>query len=91
MRPSISSDGRYVAFETDLNGLVEGDNDNSHDIFIRDRVLNTTTPFMNDEGQPLDAPAYDPVFSDDGLYLTFTSNAENIVDASPGSLFLLSL
>jgi Tol biopolymer transport system component len=35
--PSISADGRFVAFGSDANNLVPGDNNESRDIFLRDR------------------------------------------------------
>ncbi len=35
--PSISGDGRYVAFESDADNLVVGDTNNNTDIFLRDR------------------------------------------------------
>jgi Tol biopolymer transport system component len=35
--PSISGDGRWVAFESDADNLVPGDTNNNTDIFVRDR------------------------------------------------------
>lgn len=35
--PSISADGRFVAFGSDADNLVPGDNNESRDIFVRDR------------------------------------------------------
>ena len=35
--PSISADGRYVAFESDATNLVPGDTNGTLDIFLRDR------------------------------------------------------
>lgn len=40
--PSISYDGRYVAFDTRASNLVPSDTNNAEDIFIRDRLLQTT-------------------------------------------------
>jgi Tol biopolymer transport system component len=40
--PSISYDGRYVAFDTRANNLVPSDTNNAEDIFIRDRLLQRT-------------------------------------------------
>ena len=36
INPSISADGRYVAFETDANNLVPGDTNGKTDIFVHD-------------------------------------------------------
>lgn len=41
--PSMSSDGRYVAFQSDATNLVAGDTNATTDIFVRDRTANTTT------------------------------------------------
>ena len=39
--PSLSSDGRYLAFESDSPGLVAGDTNEWTDVFVRDRVAGT--------------------------------------------------
>jgi Tol biopolymer transport system component len=41
--PSISADGRYVAFESDAANLVPFDTNASTDVFVRDLVGGTTT------------------------------------------------
>ena len=41
--PSISVDGRFVAFSSDASNLVPGDTNNRSDIFVRDLSTNTTT------------------------------------------------
>ncbi len=43
LMPSISADGRFVAFELPAKNLVPGDSNNRRDVFVRDRVLGTTT------------------------------------------------
>jgi uncharacterized repeat protein (TIGR01451 family) len=40
--PSISADGRYVAFWSDADNLVAGDTNGNDDIFVRDRLLDNT-------------------------------------------------
>jgi Tol biopolymer transport system component len=35
--PSVSSDGRYVAFDSDATNLVDDDNNSARDVFVRDR------------------------------------------------------
>jgi Tol biopolymer transport system component len=39
---SISADGRYVVFASSANNLVSGDTNGSMDVFVRDRVSQTT-------------------------------------------------
>src|SRR5262245_34317256 len=41
-RPSVSDDGRFVAFESFASNLVAGDTNNSVDIFVRDVQAGTT-------------------------------------------------
>ena len=41
--PSISADGRYVAFYSYATNLVSGDTNMRQDVFVRDRQTNTTT------------------------------------------------
>jgi Tol biopolymer transport system component len=41
--PSISADGRFVAFQSYATNLVPGDTNNRADIFVRDLSTNTTT------------------------------------------------
>src|SRR5919202_877797 len=40
--PSISADGRYVAFDSEASNLVSGDTNGTGDIFVYDTVANTT-------------------------------------------------
>jgi uncharacterized repeat protein (TIGR01451 family) len=41
--PAISADGRYVAFTSDADNLVAEDTNGSPDVFVRDRLLSTST------------------------------------------------
>ena len=41
--PSLSADGRFVAFASSSSALVAGDTNNTTDIFVRDRSTGTTT------------------------------------------------
>ena len=40
--PSLSADGRFVAFSSYATNLVPGDTNNVYDIFVRDRQAGTT-------------------------------------------------
>ncbi len=40
--PSISADGRFVAFESVASNLVSGDTNGAGDIFVRDRIAGVT-------------------------------------------------
>ena len=41
--PSISSDGRYIAFNSSANNLGVGDTNGTYDVFVHDRVTQQTT------------------------------------------------
>jgi Tol biopolymer transport system component len=78
--PSISGDGRYVAFESGADNLVSGDGNGSTDIFVRDRVSGTTerVSVSSDEVEA-DSWSVHPAISADGRYVAFHSAAENLV------------
>jgi Tol biopolymer transport system component len=69
--PSISSSGRYVAFQSDASDLVPGDNNGATDVFVRDRSAGTTTRVSVGEPGPSELPS----ISADGRIVTFVSGA----------------
>ncbi|NJC70769.1 hypothetical protein HC031_13740 [Planosporangium thailandense] len=80
--PSISADGRYVAFESDASNLVSGDTNKVSDVFVRDRVAGTTTrvSVATSGGQSNGYwGSFVPVFSADGRFVLFVSDATNLV------------
>ena len=84
---SISSDGRYVAFESFATDLVANDTNNKVDIFIRDRLLKTTTRASVDSaGNQVTEASVDPSISGDGRYVAFESNANDLVVADSNPL-----
>ena len=79
--PSISADGRFVVFESDANDLVDQDNNNQRDIFVRDRIENKTARVsIAFDGSEPDLGAFNSVISADGLFVAFDSLAENLVE-----------
>jgi Tol biopolymer transport system component len=78
--PSISADGRFVAFASAAANLVSGDTNTKNDIFVRDRLLSTTTrvSVATGNGQASD-DCFDPSISADGRYVVFASRAPNLV------------
>ena len=78
--PSISADGRFVAFDSDASNIVPGDTNSNRDIFVRDRLTNTTTRVSLDSAGNQANDASDRVsISADGRFVAFTSDASNIV------------
>jgi Tol biopolymer transport system component len=82
--PSISADGRYVAFASTASNLVAGDTNAHSDVFVRDRLSGTTERVSVDSnGVQGNADSYAPSVSADGRYVAFASDATNLV---PGDL-----
>ena len=82
-RPSVSADGRFVAFASASDALVAGDTNISEDAFVRDRELDTTTRVsVRSDGGQIEEPrrrADDTAISADGRYVVFTSDARDLV------------
>ena len=84
-RPSISADGRFVAFASFASNLVPGDTNAAGDVFVRDRVAATTERVsVSDAGaQAVCSDSArcnrDPVISSDGRFVVFRSMAANLV------------
>jgi Tol biopolymer transport system component len=78
--PSISADGRYVAFYSSASNLVDGDGTDFYDIFVRDLVAGTTVRASVDTGggDP-DGYSYYPSINSDGRYVAFWSYASDLV------------
>lgn len=78
--PSISADGRYIAFTSYANNLVLNDNNGFCDIFIRDNHLNTTKRIsISNTGEEGNGNSFEPSISSNGRYVAFTSYATNLV------------
>ena len=78
--PSLSDDGRFVAFHTRAERLVAGDNNNREDVFVRDRSTGTTLlASINSNGQQGEGPSLFPEMSGNGRYVVFGSGAPNLV------------
>ena len=78
--PSISADGRYVAFESPASNLVPGDTNARYDIFVRDRQSKSTQRHsVAADGGQADGNSFRPSLSADGRYVVFDSVASNLV------------
>jgi Tol biopolymer transport system component len=78
--PSISSDGRYVAFESAASNLVPDDTNDTWDVFVHDRQTGQTTRVSVDSaGVQGDGLSYFPSISSDGRYVAFESLSTNLV------------
>lgn len=78
--PSISNDGRYVAFSSDATNLVADDTNGFRDIFVFDRTSGTTVraslSSMNEQGFE---NSNMPEIAGDGLAVAFRSSSHELV------------
>jgi quinohemoprotein amine dehydrogenase alpha subunit-like protein/WD40 repeat protein len=78
--PSISADGRFVAFESAARNLVTGDNNGVQDVFVHDSQTGTTVrASVNSGGSEADKDSRAASISGDGRFVAFQSNATNLV------------
>jgi len=79
-QPSISADGRYVAFWSRATNLVAGDSNGAADIFVRDLQAGTTTRanVTSSGAQARGGASQQPSISPDGHVVAFTSFAHNL-------------
>jgi hypothetical protein len=90
---AISGDGRFVTFGSRATNLVDGetDPDTTYDNFVHDRDADEDGAFDEPggvgtekitrgwDGSLADGPSYRPVISEDGRYVAYPSEAENLV------------
>ncbi|MFN7877029.1 MAG: S8 family serine peptidase [Pirellula sp.] len=84
--PSISADGRYVAFASTADNLVPTATDGRSHIFVADTVTGEVSLVSaNTDGVQADGDSFYPSISDDGRYVTFQSTARNLLRDIPSS------
>lgn len=77
----ISGNGRFVAFFSEASNLVPGDTNRVGDLFVRDLQTGTTTRVsLRSDGVQGNRISYDARISRDGRYVSFDSDATNLVD-----------
>jgi Tol biopolymer transport system component len=78
--PSISADGRFVAFHSWGANLVSGDTNETSDVFVHDRQTGGTerVSLASDGTQGNNSSLY-PFISANGRFVAFVSNASNLV------------
>ncbi len=80
-RPSISADGRYVAFASRATNLMANDNNGSYDIFVKDLQTATVTRVsVKTDGTEMAGDSLSPSISADGRFVTFASSAALVPD-----------
>lgn len=88
---AISGDGRYVAFNSDASNLVAGDTNAAPDIFLRDRLLGTTTRISNkSDGSQSNAGSGVPNISGDGSRIVFPSFGQLLPNSRFNNCYLFN-
>lgn len=76
----ISTNGQFVAFQSDANDLLPGDTNGASDIFLRDLHAGTTELIsVAPDGSWGNDVSTDPAITPDGRYVAFVSEASNLV------------
>ncbi len=75
--PSMTPDGRYVAFYSVASNLVPGDTNGRPDVFVRDTLANTTIRVSVDVmGRQVEGDSIRPSISADGRFVAFSTDAQ---------------
>jgi Tol biopolymer transport system component len=86
--PSISADGRYVAFVSDSANLAPGDSNGTWDVFVKDMssgavdIVSTSTDGINGNSY-----SENPSISADGRWVAFDSFANNLIGGDTNGTF----
>ena len=90
--PSVSADGRFVAFESDATNLVSfanpffNDTNGVTDVYVRDTQTNSTVGASRATlGNLGDGASSDPSISADGSYVAFESEATDLSGGGAGT------
>jgi hypothetical protein len=102
-RQNVGGEGRYVVFVSSSDGLSSEDDDRYWNVYVRDRVTNTTILVSRADGAggaPANADSgFGPLgyvsvaISADGSHVAFASKATNLVPGvtTPGQLYVRDL
>jgi Tol biopolymer transport system component len=78
--PTLSADGRYVAFTSSADNLVRGDANRSQDVFLRDLQTGVTSlvsvRIINNASA--NGASYSPIISSNGRFVLFRSLATDL-------------
>lgn len=74
--PQISANGRFVSFVTYSDNLVAGDTNGDRDVYLRDRLAQTTVRIsLSTSGEQSNNDSYAGSISDDGRYALFSTRS----------------
>ena len=79
-RVDVSANGRYVVFESEASNLVSGDTNGAVDVFVRDRVAQTTRRVsVTSMGAQLASGSFGADISADGRFVVYATDADEVV------------
>lgn len=93
---STSADGRYIAFDSFANTLVEGDTNSCPyhddgscpDVFVHDKLTGVTERVsVSSAGEQTDGDSFWPAISGNGRHVAFFSLASNLVPGDTNGLW----
>jgi subtilisin family serine protease len=83
---SLSSDGRYIAFESMATNLVTGDTNQRQDIFLKDRVSGSLSRIsLGNTGTQADDDCWGPFVAANGRHIFFYSAAASLCEQDDDS------
>lgn len=86
--PSISANGRYVAFMSTDTAIVPGKTSNRPDVIVRDLKTGTNRrASVDSDGNESDGTAYQPLLSANGRFVAFGSDATDLVPGDTNGLY----
>lgn len=77
--PSVSDDGRYVAFASEADDLIAADTNGQFDVFVRDMVTGVMQRVSEGILGEADGGSGQAMISGDGTHVVFASDASNLV------------
>ena len=85
--PNISNDGRYIVYESDGNNLVPNDTNNATDIFLYDRLNQTTQRIsLNSAEEQGNGNSSYAIIAANNRHVTYVSFASNMDPADPNTI-----
>jgi Tol biopolymer transport system component len=95
MAPSISGDGSKIAFQSTSSNLIEGDTNETCDIFVYDvATREKERVVMGLGGEEPDGCSNSPTYAAGGCFIGFSSDATNLVEGDTNGVtdaFVLQL
>jgi Ca2+-binding RTX toxin-like protein len=89
---SFSADGRLLVFSSAASNLVDGDTNGQNDLFLHEAGVGLQRLAVAPGGAQANGSSTSPVISANGRYVTFASQASNLVPGDTnnlGDIFLL--